>query len=237
MPRPLPANYLAGTSGDDTLDIRGFVDDYTVKGLAGNDRIYGGSGHDSIDGGRGNDLIYASADDAAIIGGAGLDTVSFFYSGTGVRVQLADGAVGVWPSDPNNPITLDVLSGVEKVIGSEHDDSITGSRGVNELVGGAGNDDLIPRGSGDFLTGGTGADKYFIDAATRSVTITDFHFNEGDRFQMDAAAEFSWVEGTAQDADGNPQPAWIGTCDLLFGGTLTVNVLGADTAPSADWII
>ena len=237
MPKPLPDNYLAGTSGDDTLDRRGFSDDWTIDGRAGNDTIYGGDGHDSLYGGRGDDLIYAAIDDAAIAGGAGVDTVSFLYSATAVRVELADGGVGPWPSDPNNPIRFNVIAGVENVTGTELGDRITGNRAVNVLDGGAGNDDLIARGSGDFVTGGTGADMFFLQSVTRSVTITDFHFNEGDRLEADGTPEFSWVEGTAEDADGNLQPAWIGTCDLLFGGTLTVNVLGADTTPSPDWII
>jgi Ca2+-binding RTX toxin-like protein len=237
MPKPVSGNYLAGTSGDDTLDRRGFSDDWTIDGRAGNDTIYGGDGHDSLNGGRGNDLIYASIDDAAIAGGAGVDTVSFLYSATAVRVDLADGGVGPWPSDPNNPIRFNVISGVENVTGTELGDRITGNRAVNELDGGAGNDDLIARGTGDFVTGGTGADMFFLQSVTRSVTITDFHFNEGDRLNVDGSPIFSWVDGFAPDADGNIQQAWIGTCDQLSGPDLQVIVLGADTAPSAAWLI
>ena len=102
MPKP-SANYLVGTSGDDTLDRRGYTEDWKIDGRGGKDTIYGGSGHDSLFGGRGDDLIYASAEDAAIDGGTGEDTVSFLYSTTGVRAELLDGALGVWPADPLPP--------------------------------------------------------------------------------------------------------------------------------------
>jgi Ca2+-binding RTX toxin-like protein len=236
MPRPLPANYLAGTSGDDTLDIRGFVDDYTVKGLAGNDTIYGGSGHDSLDGGRGNDLIYASADDAAIIGGAGLDTVSFLNSATGVWAELISNAFGPWPT--TTPSSL--LKNIENVIGSDYDDVISGSgRVVNELDGGAGNDRLIAYGSGDFLTGGTGADTFDVRPVigsgrrgTDTVTVTDFQYNDGDRIDAGPVtpAQLDWV---FEPANG----AWIGTWDLPSEATFELIVLGADTDPSEAWFI
>ena len=37
MPKPLPGNILVGTSGDDTLDRRGYTDDWKIDGRAGND--------------------------------------------------------------------------------------------------------------------------------------------------------------------------------------------------------
>ena len=118
MPKPLPPNYLAGTSGDDTLDIRGFIDDYTVDGRAGNDTIYGGNGEDSLYGSRGNDLIYASVEDALINGGGGVDTVSFLYysdtSGGGVDTRLLN------------------LVNVENLIGSSYSDVLVGNRSRNE---------------------------------------------------------------------------------------------------------
>lgn len=219
MPKPLPENYLAGTSGNDTLDISGESADFTVDGRGGNDTIYSGSGHDSLYGGPGNDLIYASVEDALIDGGGGVDTVSFLCSGAGVDTRLLS------------------LANVENLTGSGDSDVLVGNRSRNELDGGGGDDWLRAFGSGDFLTGGTGADTFDVGGVSRTVTITDFHYNEGDRIGIEGGAEFSWVNGLGEDADGNAQQAWIGTCDVLFGGTLTVIVLGADTAPSGDWII
>ena len=236
MPKSQPANKRVGTSGDDTLDLRGYTADYTVDGGAGNDTIYGGGGRDKLYGGRGDDLIYGSTDDILIDGGAGVDTVSFLYSTTGVRVELWDGGMGEWPNDSASPYRSNVLVKVENVDGSEGNDQIAGSRAVNKLDGGAGNDSLHASGGGDFLTGGTGADRFYLGGATGSVTITDFHWLEGDRIHMDGPPQFDWVRGEAPDADGIIQQAWIGTCELLFGGgTFQVIVLGYDTSPSNDW--
>jgi Ca2+-binding RTX toxin-like protein len=245
MPKPQSENYLAGTAGDDTLDIRGNTADYTVDGRAGNDTIYGGDGQDSLRGGRGDDLIYAAVDDSNVDGGSGVDTVSFLYSATGVRVELSDGGLGLWPDSDPTTFRPRVLSNVENVIGSIHDDFIYGSRAVNELDGGAGDDHLFANGSGDFLTGGTGADTLdvrpvvsSVRRGTETVTLTDFNYNEGDRIAAGAAtpAQLEWVFGSANDADGNLQPAWLGTWVLPSGGTFELIVLGTD-APSADWFI
>ena len=237
MPRPIPANYLAGTSGDDVLDISSQTADYTVDGRAGDDTIYGGSGHDILLGGRGDDLIYASVEDSFVDGGGGADTVSFVnfsdVSGLGVEARLQGGLLGLTVGT----LQTDVFAGVENLTGSNYDDILGGNRSVNELDGGAGNDLLLAAGRGDFLTGGTGADTLAVTGATRTVTITDFHYNEGDRIQLEGGATFDWVQGSGVDADGNVQSAWIGTCDPLFGGTLQVVVLGFDTAPSPGWII
>jgi Ca2+-binding RTX toxin-like protein len=240
MPKPPPTtpNYFPGTTGDDILDIRGNTADCTVDGRAGNDTIYGGDGHDTLLGGNGNDLIYASVDDTLIDGGGGTDTVSFAdfsdVSGKGVYADLLGGILGL--GGPANG-RANVLVNVEKLVGSNYADLLAGNRSSNLLDGGAGNDSLRAWGSGDFLTGGGGADKFDVSGVGNgSVTITDFHYNEGDRIRIEGGATFNWVSGVGQDAQGNVQQAWIGTCDIQFGGTLQVIVLGADTAPSPGWI-
>lgn len=238
MPRPLPAHYLGGTRDNDELDARGFNENYTIDGRGGHDRIYGGNGQDSLLGGAGNDLIYASVEDTLIDGGAGVDTVSFLYDlgGTGVNVRLTGGLLGPMPN------ILDVRSGVvlnvENLVGSNYGDYLSGNGFVNELDGGAGDDWLLAWGRGDFLTGGTGADKFDLSAlgGRTSVTITDFDYSEGDRIRFDVAPEISWAAGFGEDADGNLQEAWIGTCDTITGGTLKIILLGADGTPSSDWI-
>lgn len=237
MPKLLPENYVAGTSGDDILNISANTADYIVDGRAGNDTITGGSGHDSLLGGRGNDLINAWIDDTLIDGGSGVDTASFAgfsdISGAGVDARLQGGLLGL----EGGILRANVLTGIENLIGSDYDDYLGGNRSVNRLDGGAGDDLLHAQGAGDFLTGGTGADAFEVTSVSRKVTVTDFDYSDGDRIKIEGGAEFSWVQGSGQDADGNVQDAWIGTCDLLFGGTLKVIVLGADTSPSTDWII
>lgn len=238
MPAP-SANSLVGTSAGETLDISAETADFRVDGRGGNDTIFGGGGHDSLYGGRGDDLIYASLDDSVIDGGTGVDTVSFANSGTAVFAALSSSALGPYP---DGPFVSRVLKNFENVIGSDHDDLLAGNRGVNELNGGDGNDNVQAWGSGDFLTGGLGADTFFPFTGGRpgsvTTTITDFHYNEGDRIDMDGSPQFSWVQGSGVDADGNVHSAWIGTCELSSGGTLQLVVLGYDTDPTVtDWIV
>jgi Ca2+-binding RTX toxin-like protein len=229
MPKPISANKIVGTSGNDT--------------------IYGGTGPDMIYGGRGNDLIFASPEDTLIDGGAGVDTVSFLNSTTGVRVELWDGGLGVWPeSDPDNlTYRSRVLSNLENVTGSNYDDLLNGNRGLNELDGGAGNDRLLAFGDGDFLTGGAGADTFDVRQVvsgvrrgTETVTLTDFSYNDGDRINAGSAtpAQLAWEFGSANDADGNSQPAWTGTWQLPSGGTFELIIVGAAADPPVtDWFI
>ena len=69
----------------------------TGYGRGGNDRIYGGNGHDLLDGsygrdslygGNGNDTLVGSEDGDHIDGGSGFDIGSFEYSDAGVNVRL-----------------------------------------------------------------------------------------------------------------------------------------------------
>lgn len=238
MPKP-SSNSLVGTAAGETLDISAETADFTVDGRGGDDTIIGGGGHDSLYGGRGDDLIYASIDDSVIDGGAGVDTVSFADSSTAVFVTLSDGGLGPYPT---GPVVSHKLKNVENVIGSDFDDLLASNRRVNELNGGDGNDRLQAWGSGDFLTGGLGADTFFpLTGGTPgsvTTTITDFHYTEGDRIEMDGSPQFNWVQGTGVDADGIVQSAWIGTCNLSSGGTLQLVVLGYDTDPTvSDWLI
>jgi Ca2+-binding RTX toxin-like protein len=249
MPRPVSGNSVVGTSGDDYLDdIIGFSADYTIDGRAGNDTIFGGNGHDRLIGGRGDDLIYASPEDTIVDGGGGLDTVNFLYSATGVIAVLLDGALGQWPDTNPTTVRSGVLRNIENVTGSNDDDFIAGSRRTaNELDGGGGNDRLQAYGSGDFLTGGTGADIFDVRpvigsgrSGTDTVTVTDFQYNDGDRIDAGPVtpAQLDWVFGSATDADGNSQPAWIGTWHIPSEATFVLVVLGADTNPNlVDWFI
>lgn len=75
---------------------------------------------------------------------------------------------------------------IENLIGSAHDDILTGNKAANNIYGGAGNDTLNGGEGDDYLDGGTGADKlnggvgndtYMVDDAGDVVAE---HDNEGD---------------------------------------------------------
>ena len=235
---------IKGTSRADVIDASARTDNLTIYGQGGNDTIYGGRGIDKIYGGGGNDRIYASPFDTLIDGGAGTDTVYFSSyvadaTGYGVDVRLFGGHIGLWPNEegavvPEYP--SGTIKNVENVVGSDYDDAILGNTAVNRLSGGAGDDWMMAFGSGDFLTGDTGADMFSFENAGAKTTVTDFNYGDGDRLFFKYDPDISWVKGSAPDAGGVSRVAWIGTYLDPNGVSEQVIVLGA-TQPASDWII
>lgn len=168
----------------DTL-IGGFGDD-TLRGRGGNDVMDGGSGDDNdlLYGGDGDDQLFSPSGDDTLVGGSGLDSLTLSNSSlpVGWNVNLSAGTAVLGDSR-----TL-TLRGIETVVGSVLNDTITGNGAANllsgglgsdRLNGGSGEDTLIGGGSADTLTGGTGADEFrfgiFSDSSPSATDrITDF---------------------------------------------------------------
>ena len=169
---------LDGGAGDDTL-VGGDGDD-TLNGGAGNDVLRGGLGNDALLGGEGNDVLQGGAGNDALTGGAGLDTADYSDATAAVTVSLATGtATGGAGSD--------TLGGIEAVIGSTFDDTLTGSAAAEIFRGGRGL---------DTLTGGTGADVFAFGAGDSTGTAIDSisDFETGvDRIDLDGAASVTLV--------------------------------------------
>jgi Ca2+-binding RTX toxin-like protein len=150
--------YLVGSGFGDSLT--GSTSANLLDGGAGNDVIDGGSGTDTLRGGAGADTIY---------GGSGTDTADYSTSGAGVNVNLTTG------TGTGGDAQGDALSAIEYLVGSDHDDTLTGNSSSNRLDGGEGNDSLYG-GSGtdtlyggdgdDLLNGGSGADALYGGAGT-----------------------------------------------------------------------
>jgi Ca2+-binding RTX toxin-like protein/glucose/arabinose dehydrogenase len=113
-----------------------------LHGLAGNDLLFGGSGGDTLDGGPGAD---------ALIDGPGSDTADYSSSTAGVTVSLLTGL------GAGGDAQGDVLTGIENIIGSVHDDVLTGDSGANMLAGGAGNDAYVVDNANDQVIENAGA--------------------------------------------------------------------------------
>ena len=191
------ADSLAGGTGDDTL-----------QGGDGNDTLAGGDGNDSLDGGSGADSLE---------GGSGIDTVSYAGSGGGVAVDLGTG--GASGGDAEG----DSLSGVEVVIGSDHDDTLVGGTGAETLEGGAGADVLLGAAGNDSLSGGTGDD--YIEGGAGDDTVLGGDGNDllygddlgdnGRDLVIGGAGDDTLIGNAESDTllggDGN---------DLLYGGYL-----------------
>ena len=98
---------VRGTKKADVLCGRGGND--ILLGRQGKDRLLGGDGEDTLDGGAGNDLLD---------GQEGADSATFAAATTGVTVNLANGSATGQGTDKT--------AGVENVVGSAHNDILTG---------------------------------------------------------------------------------------------------------------
>ena len=154
-----------GTAFDDRLvaDSTGSV----LRGLDGNDDMRGHNGDDTLQGGEGDDLLRSSTGSDFLNGGADRDTVTYAASSIAVTVDLdndaanAGGAAG------------DSLVSIEKLIGSDFDDTLYGRDGLrDELLGSDGDDSLYGRDGIDTLRGGEGADFLSGGAGIDTATYT-----------------------------------------------------------------
>ncbi|WP_109122336.1 DUF4347 domain-containing protein, partial [Azospirillum sp. TSO22-1] len=132
--------------------------------------LEGGNGNDTLTGGTGDDTLIGGAGADSMDGGGGFDVVSYAGSSTALTINMATGV-------HNNEALGDTFANIEKIIGSNYNDNITGDGGDNWLVGGggadtlnggAGNDTLEGSGAAtgtDSLIGGTGNDVYILASA------------------------------------------------------------------------
>ncbi len=101
-----------------------------------------------LDGGEGNDFLQGTIANDTLTGGNGIDTASFvnaFSDGstTGVTVDLNLQGAGQNTVAP----VRDTLSGIENLIGSALNDTLTGDGNDNVIEGGLG-DDVLAGGGG-----------------------------------------------------------------------------------------
>jgi Ca2+-binding RTX toxin-like protein len=143
------ADVIAGLGGNDV--IKGLSGNDMICGGAGNDKIEGANGHDKVEGHGGNDTMQGGRGDDRLDGGAETDTASFKSSVTPVdanldiRAAIGEGA--------------DTLVEIERLIGSDHADALTGNSEKNSITGGGGSDRIEGLGGPDIQKGGVGDDR------------------------------------------------------------------------------
>jgi Ca2+-binding RTX toxin-like protein len=140
-------------ASEDVFGSPGNVDDY-VFGVDGNDLLWAGDGNDRLDGGAGDDELVVMPYDGTdtLIGGDGIDFVSYQPSWWGVYVVLSQGAYG------------DTFSLIEGVTGSNFDDVLSSGTLPAKLYGGMGNDVIVGGPGADLLNGGYGDDYIYVTA-------------------------------------------------------------------------
>jgi Ca2+-binding RTX toxin-like protein len=146
---------LIGTDAGSIFNVTG-EDEGNVDGsfaFSGVEKLVGGSGNDSFA------FSGSGSISATVIGGAGNDTIDYSTYGSAVNVDLSTGT-----STGINADAEDGISGIENIVGSAFDDSLTGDDNDNIIDGGRGN---------DTLTGGAGNDIYIIRDNWGSDTVTD----------------------------------------------------------------
>ena len=127
--------------------VWGSIHDDSLVGDDGYNRLWGGAGADFLD------------------GGAGYDTLNYGFSDAGVSVNLATGAVSGGHADG------DIISGFERVWGSNFDDTLVGDDGDNILWGGEGADHLDGGGSdGDWVDYSGSSAAVSVNLATETVS-------------------------------------------------------------------
>ncbi|MFC3614168.1 beta strand repeat-containing protein [Lutimaribacter marinistellae] len=217
--------------------------DDTLTGDAMNNLFYGRDGADTIAGGDGNDTIGGGSggDADSLSGGDGIDLLTYVSSAGAVTIDLND-AGGGFQSAAGGDAAGDVISGFERVWGSDFGDMLTGDAnnnlfygrdGADTIAGGDGNDTIGGGGGGDAdsLSGGDGTGDVLSYTGSAGAVTIDLN---------DAGGGLQSASGG--DAAGDVISGFERVWGSDFGDTLTGdannNVLfgrdGADTIVGGD---
>ncbi len=142
---------VAGARGAD-IGSDTFHDIEHAVGGAGNDALVGSGLANRLHGGAGNDTLTGAGGADLLHGGSGRDTAD--YGGAFTAVALSLGAGYGYSGEAKG----DRLVSIERVVGTDFDDKITGRVVGDRLLGGDGNDLLRGGGGNDILAGGGGGD-------------------------------------------------------------------------------
>jgi Ca2+-binding RTX toxin-like protein len=162
---------LLGGDGNDRL--YGGTGEDVLQGGAGNDQLDGGLGDDDEYGGLGDDTFTegsSAADNGSDLldGGTGLDGVSYLGRTAGVTISndgsWNDGAAGEGDG---------VAPTIERLVGTNAADTLTGGSGSDWLYGHGGADVLTGGSGSDWLYGGATADRIYGDAGSDTIYARD----------------------------------------------------------------
>ncbi|PSH64259.1 hypothetical protein CU102_22300 [Phyllobacterium brassicacearum] len=203
----LPSNSqgsdLSGDDGNDLL-IGTAVNDVLVGGT-GDDILLGGIGYDKLEGGAGADVLDGGIGDN--------DRAIYENSSAGVRVDLAAGF------GKGGEAEGDILRNIERVLGSELDDTLIGNdkgvvldggHGNDAIRGGAGDDglygsygdDVLEAGAGDdHLDPGVGSDQIDGGGGSDTIRLLGFYTLPGDETLQHGGVTVDLAAGTVLRGD------------------------------------
>jgi Ca2+-binding RTX toxin-like protein len=167
---------LNGLAGNDTLSVSVFISlPATLSGGDGSDTIIGGGGNDSLAGGAGHDTYrYSGSSDLGsdtIDEGATADADTLDFESLGGRLHGNEVGFSLRNTTTqiaadNLVLTLSTDTGIEKVIGTPHNDLVLGNTRANTLEGRGGDDHMTGWDGSDTLYGGDGDDCIHGEAGT-----------------------------------------------------------------------
>jgi Ca2+-binding RTX toxin-like protein len=145
-----------GTSHFDI--IVGGIGDNTLDGGAGNDLLEGHIGKDTLIGGLGDDHLTGGAGADHLVGGPGSDWAEYFDEqfdlNEGAPAQPGQVVISLLHPENNTGFAAgDTYDSIENVLGSGHDDNITGNDNNNILVDTIGSNVIHGGGGDDILAG------------------------------------------------------------------------------------
>ncbi|UTL89302.1 beta strand repeat-containing protein [Pseudomonas fluorescens] len=192
-----------------------------------NMEIYQGSNfNDTLSGSRLADVFIGGAGADVIDGREGQDSAWYITSATGVTINLQTGV------NQGGDAEGDVLSNIERVVGSHFDDSLTGDAGVNYIEGALGNDVIYGGDGNDYLYGGLvsqigpfslnglsgGAQADTLYGGNGNDTIITAANDEGSRAYGEAGGDvITVVHGMADGGEDNDLLTGTGSGFSLFG--------------------
>ena len=173
------ANVLIGGAGADRLEGGGGTDTASYAASAAGVAVslatgigFGGDAEgdrlfniENLTGSNFGDTLEGTAGNNRLVGGLGIDTVSYANATSGTNDQGVTVNLSVTKAQNTVRAGTDTLSGFENLIGSQFNDTLRGTSGNNTITGLAGN---------DTLTGGGGNDTFVFLAGFGNDTITDF---------------------------------------------------------------
>ena len=155
------------------------INDLSLSGEAGKNRLYGNEGDNRMDGGGGHDRIWGQMGDDSLSGASGRDKLR---GGQGEDILSGDSGRDKLFGNKGDD-QLFGGSGMDKLSGNGGDDMLYGGKGHDVLRGGSGSDDLYGGEKNDRIFGGSGKDR--LDGGSGSDVMTGgkgadtFVFGEG----------------------------------------------------------
>ena len=159
LSRTLPQFSLGDASEDTLISIEDLVGSTRGDFLKGN----GEANH--IKGGAGNDTLAATSGDDTLDGEDGVDEVDFSSVGGAVALDLGAHSAEIYAARTDSIRILNV----ERVVGSNFNDTLIGDNSSNWISGGAGDDWLEGAGGLDEYAGGDGFDTLVFSHSDREL--------------------------------------------------------------------